>query len=231
MPKKLSRDWKSLVIVAETIILAVLLWKVLPKNAAETNIQMKFGDQSLKLNVKKDMSDPQALVEKLMSQPFSKAGTMAFLSKEGIFSISDPSIVPALQNLCPNKNSDGETLVARQQRLQACLESNVLKQIRELATKHAPPFQYIGREVEVGTPARAQPRIGHAFVCSNGGFLAHKIQINTLQGNRSITVNATRFYPCTGYDDVPDIQISARDAYKLFGRPTRKFEKAVAVVL
>lgn len=223
--------WKWPVIALGIVIGGLVVWKAIPRSAANTNIQWKFGNQSLNLNVKKDMSDPRALIQKLMSTPFSKAGTLSYLNKDGIYAIDDPSIIPAIEALCPSKKGSQETPLQRQQRLQACLKSVVLRRLRNLASQHEAPFQYIGQEVTIGTPAATQPPVGYANVCENGGFLGHKIQINALEGGRTVTVEATGYYTCTGYEVVPDIQLNARDAIHLFDRPTRKLEKAVAVVL
>ena len=74
--------WKWPVIALGIAIGGLIVWKAIPRSAADTNIQWKFGNQSLNLNVKKDMSDPQALIQKLMSTPFSKAGTLFYLNKD-----------------------------------------------------------------------------------------------------------------------------------------------------
>lgn len=223
-----------LVVAACIAVAGVILWKAIPKNPGHTTVEWKFGNQTLKLNVHNDMSDPGTLIQKLMSKKYSRAGTLALLGADGIYSIQDPAMVPALQKLCPDRGPAGETLLQRAQRLHGCLNIAVVKDVRELATQHQGPFQYIGQEVEIGTPPKIyQPGNGQANVCEDRGLLGHKMEIDTLQGLRSISVVATGQYPCTDYSKgvVPDIQLSAHDALHLFGRPTRKLEKAVAVPL
>jgi len=227
-----SRIFKHPLVIAAAILVAgALLWKVLPRNAAHTTLHWNFGNQRLDLDVQKDMSDPQALIQKVMSQQYSKAGTLQLLSKDGIYSITDPAIIQALQALCPDQRAAGGSLLQQQKHFQACNSNPIVKQLRDLASQHQAPFQYFGVAVEIGTPADTQPNPGQANVCENGGFLGHQIEIDTLDGQRNIDVKATGSYTCTGYSIVPDIQLSTQDALRLFGRPTRKLEKALAVLM
>lgn len=229
-----SRGFKHpLVIAAGIVVAGALLFRVLPPSAARTEVQYKFGDQVLKLNVQKDMSNPEALIHKLMSQPYSKAGILALLKQEGVYSITDPAIASALQRLCPDQGPAGETLLQRQKRLQPCFDESVVKDLRDLASRHEGVFQYRGQVVRIGTPADTQPMPGKANVCEYGGLLGREIEIDTMPSRESIIVDATGYYPCTTYSTGihPDIQLSAKDALRLFGRPTRKFEKAIAVIM
>lgn len=227
----MGEQLKWFVICLGTIVIGVLLWKVLPSSAANTTVHWKFGNQVLDLNVKKDMSDPEPFIKKLMSKPFSRRGSLAILNKYGIYSIKRISVVHALQALCPDEKTPNESRNHRQQRLQACAQIPVIKSLRTLAGQHAAPFQYISQEVTIGTPATTQPQVGHANICvsRDGEFFGHDLEIDTLQGQRSINVVATGYYKCTDWDGAPDIQLSAQDALNLFRRPTRKIEKAIAV--
>ena len=49
--------------------------------------------------------------------------------------------------------------------------------------------------------------------------------------NKSIEVEVTGRYVCTGYDRVPDIQLNPTEAAAIFDGPRREYEEAVAVIL
>lgn len=213
------------------LIIGLGLWRVLPSDAAKTELDWKFNGQSLKLNVAKDLRDPEAMFKKLFGTEFSRAGALALLRRQNIFSMEDSSFLDALRNYCPNEVAQPESPEQHQKRLRKCFEFGVLRQLRQMAVDHSPPFQYIGTEVRVGTPERDQPPDLHANVCASGGLLGHRIEIDNPALKTTVIVQATGYYDCTGFSDFPDIQLNAHDASTLFGRPTRKYENAIAVVL
>ena len=230
----MNKNWVSLGIAAIIgLVAGLLLWRVLPIGAAKTELEWKFQGQSLKPNVAKDLSDPEAMFKKLFEMDFARAGTLALLKNKNVFSIQDSSFVEALKNYCPDQIGKKETFEERQKRLAQCLEVGTLKELRRLALDHVSPFQYIGTKVQVATPqnAKEQPPSGHANVCKNGGFLGYTVQLTDPTRKSTITVEATGSYPCIGLPGVPDIQLNASDASALFGRPTMKYENAIAVVL
>ncbi len=156
---------------------------------------------------------------------------IARLADDQIYQITDRRLPAALNDhLC--SPIPEEPLEARTLKSKECADLPVANQLRLLADRHNIPFHYVGELIKIGTPGEShQPQPDRAHVCRNSGFRDRTIELTNPQNNVSVTVRATGSYDCTGYSTYPDIQLSAADAVKLFGRPTDKYEEAVAVVL
>jgi hypothetical protein len=224
-------DLKGVSWLVVGLVSGALLWKVLPSNAAKTKLTWKIGNQSVTLDVAKDLSDPEAMIKTLFATSASRSGILQLLRERGIFAADDIALVDALAGFCPAEVGR-ETVVQRQHRLNKCFQNKVLQELRQLAKGHQPPFQYVGREVLVGTPPGTSLTRGSANVCSSGEFVGQTLQLGDLEGKRVITVQARGRYPCLDvFGAQAEVQISAADTLALFNRPTDKVEHAIAVVV
>ena len=228
-------NWRWIVHFAYLFVIIILIGAFVhvSRKSTRTEFEWKFGNQTLKLNAQRDLQDPEKMFEKLFETDFSKAGTLALLRKRKIYALDDSSLVEVLKNFCANQVSKRESLQERTERLSKCFEMETLKQIRELARDHLPPFQYVGKLIKVGTPGDPKdlPSTGRANVCADGGFLGHMVEITDPDQRGTITVQASGWYTCTGVSDYADIQIRPEEAKKLFNRGTRKYEEALAVIV
>ncbi|HEX2711648.1 MAG TPA: hypothetical protein VHM88_05420 [Candidatus Acidoferrales bacterium] len=232
----MNPSWQLLVIVVVIgLVVGVAVWSVGKGLVGKTEIEWKFKDQSLQLDVAKDLTNPEAMFSKLLETEFARGGTLELLKKRNVFSLEESSFVEGLKSLCPDKTDPNETFAQRQERLARCFQKSPLNELRRLANDHAPPFQYIGKEVTVGTPRHLseQPRRKFANVCTGSEFMDRKLQLRNPKHKppEIITVQATGSYTCIGDPTEPDIQLNPQDAFSLFRRPTREHETAIAVVL
>lgn len=155
----------------------------------------------------------------------------ARLREDSIFHIKDLQLVYALNEFLCAAIPDAP-LQEKIRMSEECANQQVVEHLRDLADKHEIPFHYVGIEVSIGTPSEEhQPIPGRANACRNSEFRDRLVELTSPDRNITIQVRATGSYECTGFTNYADIQISAEDARKLFGRPTSKFEEAVAVVL
>ena len=226
--------WAQLVVgLVLGAIAGVVVLRAIPSDAAGTNVEWQFPGGSLKMDVKKDLNDPEAMFKKLFQTDFSREGTLGLLRGKKIFSIQDHELVESLKAACPNKGSATETPVELQARLEKCLDISVVRELRQLADDHAPPFQYIGKRIDVGIPQADEnkPPDGHANVCRNRGLLGKTVQLINPSNRKQIMVEATGSYLCTGLAEFPELQLNERDAAKLFNRATMKKEVLIAVVV
>jgi hypothetical protein len=221
-----------------TLIIGILIgWRAIPSDPAESEIEWDYPGGSLKINAKKDLNSPEAMLIRLFSTDFSQAGTKKWLKDNyQMFSIEEQSLVDALKDLCslgPDMKPE-----ERRQQMETCVKIPVISQLRSLAESHEPPFHYIGFKVKIGIPD-PEPKEGTANVCLKNPripseFLGKEIELTNPDNNVSITVKATGHYKCTGYNIFPDIQLSLNDARKLFiGQKRQEFEntKVIAVIL
>lgn len=224
---------KSVGSVIVGLVVGLLLGKVLPKDAAHTNVDWEFPGGKLAMNVQKDLTSPEVMFEKLFQTEFSEAGTLALLRKRAVFSVTDLQLVEKLAETCRWESGVTETVEVRHARLSQCVEGNlVLKELRRRALAQNPPFQPVGESVSVGIPERQEdrPRKGFANACRNGPFFGNSVQIVNPRNRRSITVVANQWYRCLDTEVFPDLQLSKEDAIALFDGGTDKKEVVMAVL-
>lgn len=190
---------------------------------------------ALKLNSKKDLKDPDAILNALFANASSRAASIDWLgSKQQIFALDDPKLIEAINSLCPNRNkTDSGPKANSRQRLAQCLKSPCVQRLKELEKNHHGPFQDVGQDVSIGFPKRQQdrPQAGHANVCRDGDFVGSTLWLTDADGQNGITVVATGRYPCPD-STYPDVQLNPADARKLF--PNRSWlnqEQGEAVVV
>ena len=68
-------------------------------------------------------------------------------------------------------------------------------------------------------------------MCDERGLRGRKVRLTNPLNNKSIEVEATGRYVCTGFDRVPDIQLHPTDANAIFDGPLGEYQEAVAVIL
>ena len=176
--------------------------------------------------------DQQALLNAIYKDDFARDGLMGWLSDKQIFKTSDPSLADALNTeLC--EPIPPTPLSAQIEAARKCAELPVALRLRELADQRDTPFHYIGRIVQVGIPENEmnRPPNSRANVCGEGGLHGRAVRLTNPLNNKSIEVEATGRYVCTGYDRVPDIQLNPTDAAAIFDGPRDEYQEAVAVVL
>jgi len=204
-------------------------WKAL--NAPNAQIEMKFpSGGSLKIDAKQDLADPSTMFAKVFSADFSRAGAMELLRRRNIFAMDDPGLLDAFLGKCPEK-LENENDDRRRQRWNDCFQQNrFFAELKGRSDHQKAPFQYLGTDVRVGTPAVGgeRPAASHANVCRGGDFMGYDIRLVDPRSKRQIIVHATGFYNCPDTVDFPNVQLNAADAYSLFHRRTQKFESAVA---
>jgi len=212
-------------------------WRAIPSDPAESEIEWEYPGGSLKINAKKDLSSPEAMLVRLFSTNFSQAGTKKWLKDNyQMFSIEEQSLVDALKGMCAQEAD--MTPEERRQHMETCAKKPVISQLRSLAENHEPPFHYIGFEVKIGIPD-PEPKEGTANVCLKNPripveFLGKEIELTNPDNKVSIIVKATGYYKCTGYNIFPDIQLNLNDARRLFiGQKRQEYEdtKVIAVIL
>lgn len=213
------------------LIAGGLIARAVPSDPARQKVIWNYPGGSLEMEVEKDLRNPETMLSKVFEKEFSRAGAMDWLGKNyQVFSIE--KVAPQIEKLCPDKPN--EPLEERQRRLELCIKDHpVLAQLRSLSEHHKAPFQYIGEVIRVGIPEQEneRPTDGHANACRLGGFLGKKIEVTDLASKRSITVEVTGYYDCTGYSNFPDLQLNPKDAKSLFGRALQKYQTAMAVEL
>ncbi len=156
---------------------------------------------------------------------------IARLADDHIYQISDRRLPNALNNhLCTPIPE--EPLGEKIEKSKECADLPVASHLRLLADRRYIPFHYVGRQIKIGTPGKSdQPQPKRAHACRNSDFRDRTVELTNPLNSVSVTVRATGSYDCTGYSKYADIQLNAADAMELFGRPTDKYEDAIAVVL
>ena len=167
----------------------------------------------------------------IYGKPAFRDALIARLADDHIYQISDRRLPDALNtHLCPSIPK--EPLEERIEKGNECADLPVANQLRILANRRSPPFHYVGRQIKIGTPGKGdQPQPKRAHACRNSEFRDRTVELTNPLNSVSVTVRATGSYDCTGYSKYADIQLNAVDAMELFGRPTDKYEDAIAVVL
>lgn len=221
-------------LIVAGLVTGIVVGRVLPADAADTEIGWKFGNNQLKMNVKKDLTSPEVMFNKLFSTEFSSAGALALLRKRHVFSTSETALVEDLAQLCPAAGLDGEDIEQRQARLSKCLEGNIaLTELRRRSSMQLPPFHPIGESIRVGIPENQseRPQRGFANACRFGPFYKNSVQVINPRNGRVITVRVSQSYLCSDPAYFPGLQLSKEDALDLFGGGIAKTENAVAIVI
>ena len=213
------------------VLTSTSLWWSGNAESMQINVTVPNGP-SLNLTVEGFTLEQKALLDKIYGDDFARAGLIGWLLDKRIFETSNPSLVEALNTtLCdpiPTAPLPDQIRAARQ-----CAELPVALRLRELADQREIPFHYIGRIVQVGIPRNEsnRPPNRRANVCGEGELRGRMVRLTNPVNNRSLEVEATGWYRCTGYERVPDIQLNPIDARAIFDGPFSEYQEAVAVIL
>ena len=207
-------QWKTFGFVGVFVFGIALGWILDDIGGKAANIGWKFGESELTIDLKKDLSSPDVLLDKIFSEEFSRLGTTELLKlKYNIFPFCDPELVKKISTLS--------------------IDHPVSIELQKLADKRVGPFGYQVDTVLIGVPSSEdQPKQGFANVCETGKYRGRKIQICHRQTDKKIQVTGSGMYICPPELKYPDIQLNIADAKRLFGDiPLRKYEKAIVVIL
>ena len=189
------------------------------------------GGVGLDLEATQDGILLDSLYSRIYADRSFRDGLIARLADDHIYQLTDPRLADALHEYLCSPIPD-QPLTERTNAARECAELPVARRLRQLAEMRNVPFHYVGREIRIGVPSREdQPKPGMAHTCKNSEFGDHAVELTNPRSNATITVRATGSYVCTGFTQYPDIQLGYTDAQELFGRPTNKYEAAIAVVL
>ncbi|TNE62509.1 MAG: hypothetical protein EP344_05005 [Bacteroidetes bacterium] len=172
-----------------------------------------FGDnKKVDLELNSASIDHVKILERMFSQPFSVAGTQSWLKQNrDIYDLHDVDLYRKLRGLK--------------------YEDEVCENIRKLFDDKAGPFAYQLDSVAIGFPGGIPE--GVAYVPNHSKYRGKRVEITSRQYNTQIVVNCIPNYPCTGaLGRCPDMQISHKDAFKLFPVPALpKTQDALAVII
>jgi hypothetical protein len=224
---------KILVAAIGAITIGYVVGNAVPINPDTSDISISFAELgTVNIKAARKTVDYAAALDSLFREEFSRNAIIGWLQdRQDMYQIEDRDLVDAIsEDLCDP--IPDEPLQDRLQLAAACASQPVPAGLRQLADGRLPPFHYVGLEVEIGTPAQEnQPPMGRANVCRERGLLGHNVRLVNPISQTTLTVEATGAYQCTGYEQVPDLQLHAVDAIKLFGRPTQRYERAIAVIV
>lgn len=201
------------------------------RGASKQIVELTFpGGVALKMDVSKPEIPHDKVLNDIFADSFARKGLMGWLAEKNIFLFTDPRLADALnKNLCDP--IPAAPLQRRINAAKACADQDVAKSLRDLVEAKKVPFHYVGRLVSVGFPTDSQPNDGYANVCEERELRSTKFELTNLQTQKRIEVQASGRYACTGFTQVPDVQLNFADARKLFPTPLDKYEEAIAVPL
>jgi len=189
-------------------------WALLQSGTKQTDIKWKFGNNELNINLDQDLVDAPTFLKKIFSQNFSKDGATSWLkNNQQLYHYTDPEIVNEFESL------EFDILVS--------------EELRKLSRFRKGPWAYQFDTVRIGIPDSIyQPKSGFANVCESGKFLRQNIKIFNMDQSRSIEVTATGKYECPDGFKYPDIQLNAKDAFRLLGSQNfSKYEQGIALII
>ena len=230
----ISKNTAVWAIAVPGVVIIAVVYLASRNGPTSTNINWSFPTGSLTLNIEEDLQDHETMLEKLFENRFSRPAIIAWLRQtQKLFLIDDPALLLEIQSLCPDVSD--EDPLTRQQRIENCIsQSEVLRQLRELAEDRGSPFQYGGETVRVGFPDKPNPQLapGRANVCRGSDYEGKRLQLTDVQRKVSIEVVANAgTYLCTGYDSHPQVQLHLNDSETLFGTSSGGVREAIAVIL
>ncbi len=217
--------------VVLAIVELFIIMRGMNPESVDLNITDPSGKAAVKLQVKAQQVSYDAILDTIFSKPDSVIafGVNEWIrEKKHMYPLDDERLASALaSDLCdPIPESPIEEHLRK---AQECADKPTASRLRELAENHLRPFHYIGIQARLGIPEAPEdrPARGRASVCRELGLLGKHLEV--VVGERSIQVEASGSYACTGFTTFPDIQLSLEDAVKLFSRPINKLEQVVVV--
>ena len=222
------RKWNHIYSVFCGMALMGIIWFAM---SADNSRQLKvsIGEASLEMQADNMEIKHEELLELTYEDRFARGGLMDWLASKQIFKAADPELVEAIATeVCAAIPEDD-----REERLRLgrdCASRPVVAELRRRADRRKTPFHYIGDIVTIGVPEIRPPK-GRAYACRDGVFWRRTVRLTNLNENqRFVSVEVAGHYPCAD-PTAPQIQLSEEDAVSLFGGPTRKIERAEAIVV
>lgn len=234
----MSDSVKSTVVVCIVSALAgaVLLWAVAKYFPQAEEVKIDFGkDGAVGLSIKNGKTDYEAVLTSMFSKPFARAGALDWLKREqGLYHIEDRGLTRKLSEMLPERLPDGkeETLEARSERLDQLIRKYVvIGDLRENADASKPPFQPVGRRVQIGVPEKGgeQPRQYYAYVPFNSNLAGKRIEVLNPANNQSLVLLGRAAIEVSDTVNV-DVQLNELQATRLFSRVPHSKIKALVFV-
>jgi len=205
------------------------IWFAMSANDSKL-LKVSIGDATLEMQADNMEIAHEVLLDSMYTNDFTRGGLMAWLASRQVFAAADPALVEAIATqVCePIPEDDRE---ARLRLGRECAGRPVVAELRRRADHRETPFHYTGDIVRIGVPDTRPPQ-GKAFACRDGVFWRRSVRLTNLNDNqRFVRVEVTAgHYPCVD-PTAPQIQLSEEDAVSLFGGPTRRIERAEAIVV
>lgn len=206
-----------------------VIWFAMSANDSKL-LKVSIGDATLEMQADNMEIEHEVLLDSMYTNDFTRGGLMAWLASRQVFAAADPALVEAIATqVCePIPEDDRE---ARLRLGRECAARPVVAELRRRADHRETPFHYTGDIVRIGVPDTRPPQ-GMAFACRDGVFWRRSVRLTNLNDNqRFVRVEVTAgHYPCVD-PTAPQIQLSEEDAVSLFGGPTRRIERAEAIVV
>ncbi len=211
------------------MVLMGIIWFAMSADSS-TLLKVSVGEATLEMQADNMEINHEALLDSMYTNGFTRGGLMAWLAGKQIFAAVDPTLVEAIATeVCePIPEDDRET---RLRLGRDCASNEIVAELRRRADRRITPFHYIGDIVTIGVP-EARPPQGRAYGCTDGLFWRRTVRLTNLNDDRRfVRVEVTAgHYPCID-PTAPQIQLSEADAVSLFGGPTRRIERAEAIVV
>lgn len=225
----LLRKWNHIYSMFCGMALMGVIWFAMSADNSKL-LKVSIGDATLEMQADNMEIEHEVLLDSMYTNDFTRGGLMAWLASRQVFAAADPALVEAIATrVCePIPEDDRE---ARLRLGRECASRPVVAELRRRADHRETPFHYTGDIVRIGVPD-ARPPQGKAFACRDGVFWRRSVRLTNLNDNqRFVRVEVTAgHYPCVD-PTAPQIQLSEEDAVSLFGGPTRRIERAEAIVV
>lgn len=221
--------WNHLYSVFCGMALMGIIWFAMSADSSRL-LKVSIGEATLEMQADNMEIQHEELLDLTYEDRFARGGLMAWLVSKQIFEAADPELVEAIATKVCEPVPEDDDWEERLRLGRDCASRPVVAELRRRADRRRTPFHYIGDIVTIGVPDNRPPQ-GRAYACRDGVFWRRTVRLTNLNDNqRSVSVEVTGHYPCTD-PTAPQIQLSEEDAISLFGGPTRKIERAEAIVV
>ena len=222
----------KIVLIALTPVLVVALTLLILRNSPNLqNLVITTDAEGFRVELDKDgRVDLAALLQEVGEDGYDREALLAWLRQNWhLHPIDRVELVDALIEQCPPHEAGD--LASYQAHLEKCDAQPVIGRLRELSIERLAPFQQPSLRVRIGTPSEHPPRDGTAYTCFDGKLENKRVRLLVEETARHVDLVVRGAYECAVGLTYPDLQINELTATRLFDRPTRRIETAVAVVL
>ena len=223
------KKWNHLYSILVGMALMGIIWFGM-SNANSKQLKISIGDASLEMQAENMEIRHEELLDMVYADNFARGGLIEWLANKQIFEVANPDIVDVIATkVCAPIPEDDWEMKLHFGR--DCAEKPIVAELRRRADHRRVPFHYIGDIVTVGVPENPRPSQGRAYACRDGIFWGKNVRLTNLNDNqRVVNVEVIGYYACTD-PTAPKIQLGEEDAIVLFEGPTRKIERAEAIVM